>query len=677
MSRLLRLTILFVLVTSILYGQQGSLQTTQRQKRLALVIGNGNYTSSILSNPENDAKDISEALHNLGFDIMFNVNLGINQMRDAIDEFGMKLHEYDVALFYFAGHGIQYAGRNYLIPIDAKLTIERMIQFDCIEVDRVLAYMDEAKTKVNIIILDACRNNPFEKSWSRSLGEKGLAFMKAPEGTLIAYATAPGETASDGGGENGLYTSAILETIAVLDITIEKMFKNVRNIVSQKSQNRQTPWESTSLIGEFYFNPSKITEQPVQANPTTIQYFSSISLPEIAAPQVSGVTSSGAIVNVKITKDGGADIIKRGICYSTTREPSYKNDTKIDGEGDYDAFSCTINSLTPNKTYYVRAYAINSAGTAYSPPVNFKTDPGKPVITAENISKVTSNSAFASALIADDGGVPILLRGFCWSTSPNPTARNKDLLTQNGKGKENFSNPVGFLLADTTYYLRAYCSNNGKDTVYGKEIKFRTLRSDQFMDIDGNIYGSIKLISYTWMTENLKTTRLNDGTEIPLIIDKIAWRSQVSPGYCWYENQEVYKETYGCLYNWEAVKSGKLCPIGWHVPTDEEWAQLDNVSGGGGYSGGHLKERGFAHWVKPNYGVESVYNRFKALPGGKRDELGEYNRIGTIGTWWSDVDPRKEVSWIREISSNSTNMKRGKVDNNSAGFSVRCVKNQD
>lgn len=677
MSRLLRLVILFLLVTLVLNGQQGSLQTPQRLKRLALVIGNGNYTSSILANPENDAKDISSALHNLGFDVLFYINLNQSQMKEAIDDFGEKLKGFDVGLFYYAGHGIQYSGRNYLVPVDAKLSFERQVDYDCIQVDRVMVFMEEAKTEVNIIILDACRNNPFEKSWARGLGEKGLALMDAPKGTLIAYATGPNKTASDGSGRNGLYTSAILESIVNPDFTALQMFQHVRSIVLQKSNQQQMPWETTSLIGNFYFDPNKVSGQVAQANPTTIQYFSPVSLPELKAPQVSGVSSSGAIVNVEITRDGGADIIKRGICYSTAREPSYKNDINVDGEGNYDAFFCSINGLAPNKTYYVRAYAINSAGTAYSPPVNFKTDPGKPVITTENISKVTSNSAFASALIADDGGAPILLRGFCWSTLPNPTARNKDLLTQNGKGKENFSNPVGFLLDDTTYYLRAYCSNNGKDTVYGKEIKFRTLRSDQFMDIDGNIYGSVKLISLTWMTENLKTTRLNDGTQIPLVIDKISWRSQVSPGYCWYENQESYKATYGCLYNWEAMKSGKLCPMGWHVPTDVEWDMLDKVSGGGGYSGGYLKERGFEHWVKPNYGVESFYNRFKALPGGKRDELGEFNKIGSIGTWWSDVDPKKEVSWIREISSNSMNMKRDKVDNNSVGSSVRCVKNED
>lgn len=670
-----RLTVLFILLILAFIGETTAQQLAPGQKRLALVIGNGNYPSSILANPENDAKDMSEILHNLGFDVIFNVNLGINDMRASIDEYGMRLKDYDVALFYFAGHGIQYAGRNYLVPADAKLTIERMIQFDCIEVDRVLAYMEEAKTKVNIIILDACRNNPFEKSWSRSLGEKGLAFMKAPEGTLIAYATSPGETASDGAGKNGLYTSAILETISEPDITIEKMFKNVRNIVSQKSQNRQTPWESTSLVGEFYFNPVKTPGQVLQTTPV---FLSASRKPEPTLPIISDLTSSGATVIASIKTDGGSDVFDKGIYFSTSPEPSAKNGKRVEGEGGYESFSCKITGLAPNKTYYVRAYARNSADIAYSQQqLEFKTIPAKPVISTENITKITSSSAFAEASITDDGGAPILFRGFCWSTNPDPEPRFKDLTTQNGKGTGDFSNPIGFLLPDTTYYLRAYCSNTGKDTVYGNQVEFRTLRIDQFVDVEGNIYGSADLLTHTWMTENLRTTRLNDGTQIPLVTENAAWSSQVSAAYCWYDNKEANKETYGALYNWEAVKSGKLCPAGWHIPTDEEWSVFERMYGGSAYAGGYLKEPGLEHWLKPNEWLESSYNRFKAIPGGERDDMGKYNKKGSAGVWWSEVDPRKEASWVREIASNSTALRRRKADDNSVGYSVRCVKNQD
>jgi uncharacterized protein (TIGR02145 family) len=295
----------------------------------------------------------------------------------------------------------------------------------------------------------------------------------------------------------------------------------------------------------------------------------------------------------------------------------------------------------------------------------------------DEISKVTSTLAFASARITDDGGAPILLKGFCWGTTSHPVARNKDLVTQNGKGKDDFRNPIGPLLPDTTYYVRSYCSNNGKDTVYGPEMNFRTLRTDQFLDIEGNVYGSVRLVSRIWMAENLRTTKLNDGTQIPLVTENAAWSSQVSAAYCWYGNKEANKQEYGALYNWEAVKSGKLCPAGWHMPTDEEWELFNKTFGGNSYTGGYLKERGLEHWLKPNTGGDSFFNKFNALPGGERDEMGEFNKIGLMGVWWSDVDPRKGVSWSREITSNSAALKRSKTENNSVGYSVRCVKNQE
>jgi WD40 repeat protein len=223
------------------------------QKRFALLIGNGTYLNSSLANPENDAREFKNALLQVGFDVLEYENLNQSQMKKAIDEFGQKLKNYDVGLFYYAGHGIQSKGYNYLIPVDASLSSELQVEYDCVQADRVLGVMEASGTKVNILILDACRNNPFERSWTRAVSGKGLAYMNAPSGTLIAYATAPGSTASDGSGKNGLYTSAILESIKIPNLTILQMFQNVRSIVSQKSNKLQIPWESTSLTGDFYF----------------------------------------------------------------------------------------------------------------------------------------------------------------------------------------------------------------------------------------------------------------------------------------------------------------------------------------------------------------------------------------------------------------------------------------
>jgi hypothetical protein len=227
-------------------------------KRLALVIGNSNYSNMPLTNPVNDARDMKAALEQYGFDVIKYENLTQAQMKKAMDEFGEALKKYEVGLFFYAGHGIQAKGYNYLIPIDADLRSEEQVEYDCVQADRVLALLEASGTKVNIIILDACRNNPFERSWTRSTSGRGLAYMNAPRGTLIAYATAPGRTASDGSGRNGLYTSAILESIRIPNITILQMFQNVRSIVSGTSADQQIPWESTSLTGDFYFSRDTI-----------------------------------------------------------------------------------------------------------------------------------------------------------------------------------------------------------------------------------------------------------------------------------------------------------------------------------------------------------------------------------------------------------------------------------
>lgn len=233
------------------------LDQTYIESRLALVIGNADYkNSNILQNPINDAEAIASSLQDVGFTVLKYKNTDLKTMKKAMDEFGEKLKNYKVGLFYYAGHGLQVKGNNYLIPVDASLKMESDVEFDCVDAGRLLGKMEEAGASTNIVILDACRDNPFSRSWgSRSAGQKeaGLAFMNAPSGSIVAYATSPGKTASDGNGKNGIYTEAILQYIKVPSLPIEDFFKYVRIEVEKKSNRTQTPWESTSLKGNFYF----------------------------------------------------------------------------------------------------------------------------------------------------------------------------------------------------------------------------------------------------------------------------------------------------------------------------------------------------------------------------------------------------------------------------------------
>lgn len=224
------------------------------QKRLALLIGNANYEGGgALRNPVNDVRAMEKVLKKVGFDVMKYEDLDQRGMKKAIDNYGKQLQNYDVGMFFYAGHGLQVNGINYLVPISGNIENEQDAEYECIETGRVLAKMEGAQTKVNIIMLDACRNNPFERSWTRSAKGKGLASINAPVGSFIGYATAPGTTASDGSGENGLYTENVLKFIEKPGITIEEVFRKVRSNVIKTSNKEQIPWDSSSLTGEFYF----------------------------------------------------------------------------------------------------------------------------------------------------------------------------------------------------------------------------------------------------------------------------------------------------------------------------------------------------------------------------------------------------------------------------------------
>jgi hypothetical protein len=222
-------------------------------KRIALVIGNGEYDEyAQLRNAVNDAQDMAKLLRELGFDVIYSENVNQKEMKRTIQAFGEKLRSSQgVGLFYYAGHAVQVQGNNYFIPIGARVQGEAELEFEGVAAGFVLAQMQDARNPMNIVILDACRNNPFGSN-SRSISQ-GLAVMDAPTGTIVAYATAPGSVASDGNQRNGVYTQELLKYMSVPGLTIEEVFKRVRASVRNLTKGKQIPWESSSLIGEFYF----------------------------------------------------------------------------------------------------------------------------------------------------------------------------------------------------------------------------------------------------------------------------------------------------------------------------------------------------------------------------------------------------------------------------------------
>ena len=226
-------------------------------KRIALVVGNANYKVRPLKNSRNDADDVSRSLKTTGFEVIDLRDATLPQMRTAVRQFGDRLVNNDVGLVYYSGHGVEVKGRNYFIPVNADIQREDEIADQGLDVSLILEKMSTAGKGVNILIVDACRDDPFGRSFRSS--SRGLANMDAPRGTIIAYATSPGKVASDGDPRerNSPYTKHLVKAMQSPNKPIEQVFKEVRRAVQDETKNQQTPWENTSLSGDFFFRVQK------------------------------------------------------------------------------------------------------------------------------------------------------------------------------------------------------------------------------------------------------------------------------------------------------------------------------------------------------------------------------------------------------------------------------------
>lgn len=228
-----------------------------RRSMAALIFGNANYANGgLLKNPVNDATDVAKKLESYGFHVIVATDATCKQMDKKLKEFKVLMANKDVALFFFAGHGMQIEGINYLLAVDTDTSDEDEAKHGSLSLNKVIETMEKSQAATKIIILDACRTNPWERAWNRTPAMRGLASVYAPKGTIIGFATSPGQVASDGKGSNGTYTEALLQHIDAPDCTIEAMFKRVRNTVAAETRGKQISWEHTSLSGDFFFNIS-------------------------------------------------------------------------------------------------------------------------------------------------------------------------------------------------------------------------------------------------------------------------------------------------------------------------------------------------------------------------------------------------------------------------------------
>jgi uncharacterized protein (TIGR02145 family) len=434
----------------------------------------------------------------------------------------------------------------------------------------------------------------------------------------------------------------------------------------------------------------------------------SAGIPVVTTKPVTDITHASAASGGEVTSDGGSTVMKAGVCWSTTSGPTVEVSNKtIDGSGS-GSFTSSLTGLQGNTTYYVRAYATNSVGTAYGSQVVFTTKQNisLAVLTTKTVTEITSSSAVSGGDITTDSGAPVTARGVCWNTTGNPTILNSK--TINGTETGSFASSLTDLTASTTYYVRAYATNIA-GTAYGNQLTFKSASAGTptgtFVDSrDGKTYNWVQIGNQVWMAENLAF--------LPSVSPPTTGSNTISYYYVYnYNGSDVnaaksttFFSTYGVLYNWVAALQGTvgstsnpsdikgICPNGWHLPSNAEWIVLENylIINGYNYDGtttGNKIAKSMAssiNWISSSK-IGAVGNidfpafRNKSLlsfqPGGNRASDGRYSVIGDHGYWWTSSDDTGKVGYARsKYLYYDSNDERSNSDNKVCGFSVRCVK---
>ncbi len=394
-------------------------------------------------------------------------------------------------------------------------------------------------------------------------------------------------------------------------------------------------------------------------------------VPTLKTVTVTNITGTTATSGGWIIDEGSGTIVERGVCWSKGISPTVEDYRTIEGGG-AGTYISIITNLDVASTYYVRAYATNVAGTGYGMAMAFMTmghAPNASTLAATDITAASAtlrgaiNANYLSTTVTFEYGTTTGY-GQTIVASPSPVA---------GNSNTEVTGEISGLEVGTNYHYRVKAVN-ALGTTNGEDMSFITLLSD----IDGNVYKVVTIGTQVWMAENLKVTEFNDHTSIPLLTDNTAWSNESgpeTPGYCWYRNDEVnHKDPYGALYNWYTVNTGKLCPTGWHVPTDAEWIILADYLGGKSVAGGKLygaKD----YWLKTARGADNS-SGFTAVPGGIRSgHISPGEELGINCYLWSSTEYDINNALVRGLNCMSiafTSFWLHKAD----GCSVRCVKDK-
>jgi uncharacterized protein (TIGR02145 family) len=389
------------------------------------------------------------------------------------------------------------------------------------------------------------------------------------------------------------------------------------------------------------------------------------TLPIVTSTSVTGLTTIQATFNAEVNSQGGGTVTERGVVRNGSGNPTVNNYRITSGSGE-GSYSVNITGLTGGSYYFVRAYAINNYGISYGVEIPFTTLFGLATLTTNNVI-AQSITASSGGNITDNGGSAVTAKGVVWNTSEMPTL--SDSRTTDGLGTGSYVSNMAALSPSTTYYVRAYATNN-TGTAYGNQQIFTTTATSQAVtDIDGNTYNTVQIGNQVWMSENLKTSRYRNGGFIPYVVGNSDWQALTTGAWSYYDHDAANDTIYGKLYNWYTTRGDTLCPTGWGVPSDSAWTVLTDYLGGENVAGGKMKTVGTAYWNSTNIGVTNE-SGFSALPGGARSVGGSFFATSFSAYFWN-ANEYGSLSWFRILSA-------GFARSNPAGFSVgasvRCLR---
>jgi len=425
-------------------------------------------------------------------------------------------------------------------------------------------------------------------------------------------------------------------------------------------------------------------------------------LPTLETGIIDSITSDSASVTGNVLNDGGAEILQKGAVWATFDQPLLENNQGIWNAGaGTGEFTAKLSELLPETVYYVRAFATNETGTAYGQTISFTTltHITPPTVITHEVTHIANNKATGGGNIVEAGGAPVIERGVVYSLNPEPNVN--DQVVKSRKGLGTFISLMTGLEPETSYYVKAYAINSA-GIAYGEQVEFTTLSnfgqpcpgSPTVTDIEGNIYNTVLIGDQCWMKEDLKTITYNDGNPITDGTSGETWATNEHGAYTWYEGNEEQGRLYGVIYNFHAVNTGKLCPTGWWVPSNEEWTEmtgylLENIENTTSENishvlkscrqensplGGDCNTNEHPRWDAHDVHFGTNETGFSALPGGSRNYTGNYfYGLGNTSYWWTSSQMDATTAWHRRLKFDD-GIIHGFVYDKGNGYMVRCIK---